>query len=283
MSDPWLSFAEFKARSVIPAVSLDAMTRLRWRKGNADDAADTTTPETKFADVVVTGSAQSVTVTVDEAVAADGTDYATITVSKRTAGGPPVVVASLATSATDLPAGVPVALTIADASLTAEDMLTVSIGKSGAGVEMPELAIDVRPTPTFVEARLAQIQALIEARLRKRYAIPFEEEVPETCKQWLVAIATPEIWPKLGWNPSSEQDATLIEDRKNALEEIKEAANSEIALFELPLRQDIDPDRNGVVKGGPLGYSEQSPYVGFDRQFEAGSYEDSQGTGSGDQ
>ncbi len=53
---------------------------------------------------------------------------------------------------------------------------------------------------------------------------------------------------------------------------MKEAADSAEGLFELPLRADLET--SGVSKGGPLGYTEASPYRWTDRQADDGRNED---------
>jgi hypothetical protein len=282
MSTPWLTIAGFKNRSKMPSSDVDSLARHRYEKRSADAQASTDTPETRFAEIVVTTTLASVILVALSAVAADATDYATVTISKRTAGDTPVVVAQLSTDATSFPAGVPVAIPIVVADVTEEDVLTVTITKSGAGVSIPQLSIDVRPTANFVTQALAQNQAWIEARLAKRYKIPFEAPAPEAASRWLTSLTTNDCYGRRGFNPGSEQDRELvIEAAKTAATEVKEAADSKDGLFELPLRDDDDPQATAVSKGAPLGYSEQSPYVAFDKQLEIGSQEDAWGRGTG--
>ena len=231
------------------------------------------TPETRFADVVVTGSIVSVILTAAALLAATGvTNYATIIVSKRTAGGAPVVIAQLDTTVTTLPAG---------ATVTADDVLTVQITKTGAGATMPALTIDVKPTPNFVELALQRNTAHIEARLRKRYAVPFAAPVPEAVNRWLAFLTTRDCYMRRGSNPTSVQDEKAIFGMAETADaEIKEAADSKDGLFELPLRDDL-PQQGGVQFAAPLGYSETSPYVSTDIQVQTGVDEDSAGTGTG--
>jgi hypothetical protein len=125
----------------------------------------------------------------------------------------------------------------------------------------------------FLDARLEVGTSIINARLAKRYAVPFEDPVPEIVLGWLVAIVTPKAYQKRGWNPSDQQSAQILADATEALEQMKEAADSEVGLFDLPVRADLE-DTSGVSKGGPLGYTEMSPYVWTDLQVEVGSIED---------
>lgn len=122
--------------------------------------------------------------------------------------------------------------------------------------------------PGYLDKRLTGWSGRIEARLRKRYAIPLEAPYPETILEWLTDIVTLEGYLKRGWNPSSAQDALIEKASDTAKAELKEAADSEKGLFDLPLREDL-PGTSGVAFGGPLGYSEADPYQWMDVQEEA--------------
>jgi hypothetical protein len=127
----------------------------------------------------------------------------------------------------------------------------------------------------FLDARIAVRSSLINARLQKRYVVPFVPPYPETVLGWLTALVTVDAYKKRGWNPSDAQSAQVVQDAVDALAEMKEAADSAEGLFELPVRE--NNLTSAVSKGGPLGYSETSPYVGFDLQFETASSEDQGG------
>lgn len=134
--------------------------------------------------------------------------------------------------------------------------------------------------PGYVAKRLALREGLMNARLAKRYATPFEPaSPPDVAVGWLVAMVTLDCYLRRGFNPSSAQDQIIADEAKRAETEILEAANSETGLFELPLRQDA-PGASGVSKGGPFGYSEASPYVAFNMQRETARGEDSSGRGT---
>ena len=74
----------------------------------------------------------------------------------------------------------------------------------------------------------------------------------------------------VGFTSAARQDKLIVEAEAAAKSEVTEAADSEEGKFDLPLRQDTTA--TGVSKGGPLGYSEVSPYTWTDRQREALSY-----------
>jgi hypothetical protein len=133
--------------------------------------------------------------------------------------------------------------------------------------------------PGFLGAQLESRSRWLDARLRKRYAVPFVAPYPATLRDWLARIVTVRAWHKRGVDPSDQQYADAREDAAAAVEEVLEAANSEAGLFDLPV--DDAADASAISKGAPLAYSEQSPYVGFDVQAEIGRGEDSAGSGTG--
>lgn len=127
----------------------------------------------------------------------------------------------------------------------------------------------------WIAKRLARWSAYLNDRLKKRYAVPFDtSSPPATVIRWLVDLTTFDAYRKLGFSPTSEQDkAAIIDPMQAALEELKEAADSKDGLFELPLRNDAQ-DVSGVARGGPLGYSEASPYTWTDLQADAAAAEE---------
>lgn len=130
--------------------------------------------------------------------------------------------------------------------------------------------------PKFLSNRLDIWSAWLDARLRKRYATPFDAPAPLIVIGWLTALVTLDAYARRGFNPSGEADqASIIAPADRALVEVKEAADSKEGLFDLPLRQDVPG--SGIVNGGPLGYSEISPYVWADLQARSGRREDSRG------
>lgn len=129
----------------------------------------------------------------------------------------------------------------------------------------------------WLDGQLEAWSRKIDARLRKRYAVPFATP-NETVKEWLTQIVTRRLFLKRGVDPNDQQYETIDQDAKDALTEIAEAANSETGLFDLPL---LDAgDGSAVSKGGPYSYSEASPYVWTDRQVDTGRGEDAAGEGT---
>lgn len=129
--------------------------------------------------------------------------------------------------------------------------------------------------PGWTLKQLGYWSAVIDGRLRKRYAVPFDNDSPPVAiAGWLARIVTLEAYLRRGINATDEQVATIKERATDAHAEIKEAANSETGLFELPLRAD-SPTGQGVSRGGPMAYTEASAYRWTTVQQAAAGLEDS--------
>lgn len=109
------------------------------------------------------------------------------------------------------------------------------------------------------------------------YAAP--PPVPEVVLGWVTTIITPDMYRKRGCSPADPQLELVEASRKEAWAEVKEAADSKEGLFDLPTNDATG--NSAVTNGGPLGYTETSPYVGFDVQERAAYGEDSSGYGTG--
>lgn len=132
----------------------------------------------------------------------------------------------------------------------------------------------------WIDRKLRAISYSIDARLRKRYAVPFSSPYPDIVCDWVARIMDPVLLKKRGVDATDEQFLSIDEDARIAREEIKEAANAEEGLFDLPA---VDTaDGSAISKGAPYGYAEASPYVGMDVQEYYGRDEDIDGWGSGD-
>ena len=130
----------------------------------------------------------------------------------------------------------------------------------------------------FTANRIAIWQAQIDARLNKRYAVPFAT-VPEIVLGWLVALVSLDVLIKRGYANSDEKFVEQIEvGAKTALDQITEAANSQTGLFDLPL-VDGQPG-SAITQGGPMGYAETSPYSWTDVQARNGVADDLRQGGS---
>lgn len=101
--------------------------------------------------------------------------------------------------------------------------------------------------------------------------------VPEAVLGWMVALVTVDLYLKRGVNPQDPVIEMYRGAADKALAELKEAADSKDGLFDLPTADDGD---SAVTTGGPLGYTETSPYEWTDKQARRGKFEDG-GRGGG--
>jgi hypothetical protein len=135
--------------------------------------------------------------------------------------------------------------------------------------------------PGFTVGQIAAEQDWLDSRLRKRYAVPFTAPAPTVVQRWLTAIVTMAVWDRRGAGDS--QTGTLERAQKRfdeAKADVKEAADSDVGLFDLPTND--TPPASAVTRGGPLFYSESSPFVSADRQEREGRCEDEAGFGTVD-
>jgi phage gp36-like protein len=133
-------------------------------------------------------------------------------------------------------------------------------------------------TPGWVDTLLEDLSAQFDARLGKRYTVPFVDPPPRCVLRWLTAVADPIVLRKRGIDQTDEQYADFVKLSDQAWKEIEEAANGNTGLFDLPAT--ASSSASGITKGGPLSYSEAGPYVGFDVQGARGREEDRNGSGS---
>ena len=131
--------------------------------------------------------------------------------------------------------------------------------------------------PGFTLTRITIWTSYINARLRKRYGnagegsvVPFATP-PESVLGWLTALVTLDVLRKRGLNPADPAAEMYAKDVERAMAELKEAADSKDGLFDLPA---VDDGDSAVTTGGPLGYSETSPYVWADIERNIGRNED---------
>lgn len=145
---------------------------------------------------------------------------------------------------------------------------------------MPSSDVDAREStdPGWLLGQLEHASRKMDTLLAKRYAVPFEAPAPLAIRDWLTSIVTFRAYFKRGIDPSDPMWDSIKEAHDTAWAELKEAADSDAGLFELPLR--ADTSANGVSKGGPYGYSEASPYVWTDVQAGVGRSEDRNRGGS---
>jgi hypothetical protein len=128
----------------------------RYAAENYSDAATAGTAVTETVHCQITETSayvKKIRFTAPIAVTANGSNFATITVSKRTAAGAAVTLGTFSTSATSMVAFVPADLTLtaANLKLAAGDVITVAISKTGTGVALTAATSNVNVTVYFAE------------------------------------------------------------------------------------------------------------------------------------
>jgi hypothetical protein len=129
-----------KAFNVSPAIAI-------YQKAAADGAAGTPTAETPIASVQNPGVAVFGQFVPNAALTGDPSNNATLSILKRTAGGAPVTVATLTTTASWaqwVPQTIP-AVGGAASSLAAGDAISLTITKNGTGVVVPAGCLNLFP------------------------------------------------------------------------------------------------------------------------------------------
>jgi|SRR5579872_1165834 len=101
--------------------------------------------------------------------------------------------------------------------------------------------------------------------------------VAEVILGWIVALVNLDVMRKRGVNPADPMIELMVEETKRVFVEVQQAADGKDGLWDLPTNEDTD---SAVRTGGPLMYSEASPYVGADRQEHEGREEDRCGRGT---
>lgn len=136
-------------------------------------------------------------------------------------------------------------------------------------------------TPGWLQSQLETFYADVNARLSKRYNVPFADPPPTAVQQWCVHIVSLNAWLKRGVSAVDESFTEYQKKHDRAFEEMREAADAVDGLFDLPATTAPNGgDASGIKRGGPHVYSENSPYVGFSKQARIGRSEDSRGDGT---
>jgi hypothetical protein len=101
--------------------------------------------------------------------------------------------------------------------------------------------------------------------------------VAEVILGWLVSLLNLDVMRKRGVNPQDPMVELMVSEVENVRKEVQEAANGKDGLWELPVSEDGGGAR---TTGGPMFYSEASPYVSADLQEREGHCEDLRGRGT---
>lgn len=260
---------------------VDRLQGVAYSRGVGDVNATDVTPETSMVASEYAANVVRVSFTPDASLVANGANYATLAVYKRDSNGVQTLIASVQTIANGWTTGVPVLLTVAGGGVNPGDVFTYAVTKTGTGVIVPTGRFVVKLDTNFITTRIAIRSTFLEGRLRKRgYVIPFQGPDLVTIQGWLMALVQKDAFDRRGYNPSSADDAAaIVEPYNQALADVKEAADSQNGLLDLALNT-TNASTSGVTAGGPLGYSETSPYVWADIQQQNGAIEDQAGAGT---
>lgn len=122
--------------------------------------------------------------------------------------------------------------------------------------------------PGSFAAIALSVSRMFDARLSKRYAVPFDQaDPPEALRFHVANVVAYNVWLKIGFDPGSEQDAYIKEARDESLAWLKEAADSEAGTVELPRKEaDPVPAQSAITRSGPKSISDPSPFTWVSRQ-----------------
>ena len=114
---------------------------------------------------------------------------------------------------------------------------------------------------------LESASAQINTRLAKRYAVDFASPgpVPDQIIFWLIRLVNIDVWECAGGLPEGREDGWADAARKQVYEEIKEAADAENGLYELPLKNTDTLGSSAVNKGAPFVHEDATVHHAFAR------------------
>lgn len=101
--------------------------------------------------------------------------------------------------------------------------------------------------------------------------------VPEVVLGWLTDLVSLDVYDRRGANAQDPTLVRLAATVERVQTEVKEAADGDTGLFDLPTNDDTD---SAITTGGPQFYSETSPYVSADREACIARSEDARGRGT---
>jgi len=127
----------------------------------------------------------------------------------------------------------------------------------------------------YVDAMVAQVSAAIDARLAKRYAVPFDAPAPIAVQAWVTQIVDLQVWLKRGFDGTTLDGEQYVRASQQAYDEVREAADAKDGLYDLPLRSDTTA--SGIARTAIRWQSNASPYVARSKVAQRGRTEDSSG------
>lgn len=134
---------------------------------------------------------------------------------------------------------------------------------------MPKTDVDALETKEgagFVDGVCEAVSRLFDDSLVKRYLVPQPSPFAASLRWHVTSVVVRRLYGRRGWPPGGGgPDDEVVKASEAAFAWLKDAVDSEKGLAEL-----VKPGgASAVEKGGPLGYSEASPYDWMDRQSEA--------------
>jgi hypothetical protein len=124
--------------------------------------------------------------------------------------------------------------------------------------------------PGWIAEQIGIWGEVIDSRLRKRYAVPFAAPIPVAVQMWLARLLDVRLLLKRGVDPTDAQFVELNRSATDVMAELKEAADSNTGLYDLPLTAQ---GGTAILRQQPLGFSNAGPYAGFRSQRDR-SYSD---------
>jgi hypothetical protein len=137
---------------------------------------------------------------------------------------------------------------------TAQFQISIDNGASQLATAVPTAATYVIPGTGLTVAFPAGTYSTDNV-----YSAP--TPVPEAVLGWLTDLVSVDVMKKRGANSNDPAMGELIAAANTALAECEQAANSKEGLFDLPVD---DSGGSDIRTGGPLFYTETSPYVSAD-------------------
>lgn len=134
---------------------------------------------------------------------------------------------------------------------------------------MPKSDVDALETKEgagFVDGVCEVVSRIFDSKLVKRYAVPQPSPFPDSLRRRVTDVVVRRLYGRRGWPPGGGgPDDEVVKAADAAEAWLTDAVESEHGLSELVRTNGV----SAVEKGGPLGYSEASPYDWMDRQSEA--------------
>jgi phage gp36-like protein len=122
--------------------------------------------------------------------------------------------------------------------------------------------------PGIVLRTSTKVSGTFDDYLSKRYGTPFQAPYPDSLIDHVAAVVAYRLLVKRGTKAEGTKVAAAEKARDEAMAWVQEAANSKDGLIELVRAQSTPRGAVAVNRGGPLSYSEASPYSFMDVQRE---------------